>query len=112
MKYEPKGNLESVDHIDRDRLNNQRCNLRIASFRAQLINRGMQKNNKSKNKWVSYDEKGKRWRALWQEEEGKRITKSFALMKFGYDEAKRLAIEAREDISSLLHYREALNLDD
>jgi len=26
MEYEPKGILESVDHIDRDKLNNQRSN--------------------------------------------------------------------------------------
>jgi len=71
----------------------------------------MHKNKKSRHKGVSYDKKGKRWRAVWQEEEGKLITKSFSVKKFGY-EAKILAIQAREAISSLSHYREALNLDD
>jgi len=71
----------------------------------------MQKNNKSKQKGVSNDEKDMRWRATGQEE-AKQITKSFMAKKFGFEEAKRLAIQAREEaISSLPHYREALNLN-
>jgi len=60
MEYEPKGKSESVDHKDRDSLNDQRNNLRVISSRLQNINRGMQKNNKTKHKGVFFGEKIKR----------------------------------------------------
>jgi len=72
----------------------------------------MHKNNKSKHKGVSYNEKGKNWRAEWRNENGKTRVKTFSVKKFGFEEAKRLAIQAREEaISSLPHYRDALNLN-
>jgi len=44
---------------------------------------------------------------------GMKMEKQEPVKNFGYDEAKRLAIQAREEaISSLPHYRDALNLDD
>jgi len=117
MKYEPKGNSESVDHIDRDKLNNQRWNLRIASTRSQCINRGMHNNNTSQTQGVHFinhmEKQSPLWGAYWRDENGKTRAKTFSVKKFGYDEAKRLDIQAREEaISSLPHYREALNLDD
>ncbi|MFW9873267.1 MAG: HNH endonuclease [Candidatus Thorarchaeota archaeon] len=41
----PKG--YSIDHIDRDKSNNQRNNLRVSSRRLQVINRDIQSNNTS-----------------------------------------------------------------
>jgi predicted HNH restriction endonuclease len=35
------------------------------------------------------------WKAMWSPAKGKRRSKSFSVLKFGEDEAKRLAIEAR-----------------
>ena len=37
----------TIDHIDRNKLNNQRENLRICSHRKNILNRGLQKNNTS-----------------------------------------------------------------
>jgi len=46
--------------------------------------------------------------AYWMNENGKRISKSFTVSKYGFDEAKQSAIQAREEAISLLsHYRDA-----
>lgn len=57
----PKGMV--VDHINQDKLDNQKSNLRIATHGQNHLNQGLQKNNtsgykgvvwaKSKNKWAS-----------------------------------------------------------
>jgi len=76
----------------------------------------MQKNNTSQTKGVHFIKYMKKqsplWRAYWRDENGNARAKTFSVKKFGHDEAKRLAIQAREEaISSLPHYREELNLD-
>lgn len=54
--YEP-------DHIDGDGLNNQRANLRLATHSQNHANRGMQRNNTSGFKGVSWQKKRKKWEA-------------------------------------------------
>ena len=53
----------SVDHIDRNPLNNQRSNLRLVTQREQVINRGMMKNNTSSVKGVVYHIRFHKWQA-------------------------------------------------
>ena len=50
-----------VDHIDGDGLNNQKYNLRSATVRQNIINKGLTAQNSSGFKGVSRD--GKKWRA-------------------------------------------------
>lgn len=50
---------EQVDHINRNTLDNRRCNLRIASHSQNEWNRGKQKNNRSGYKGVIYSERDK-----------------------------------------------------
>jgi len=57
----PKG--LQIDHIDRDKLNNQRDNLRIATQSQNNMNRIKQKNTSSKYKGVSWHKEHKKWRA-------------------------------------------------
>lgn len=57
----PKG--KQVDHIDGNRLNNTRGNIRIATRKQNLLNRGKTIKNKSGFKGVYWDSRQKRWNA-------------------------------------------------
>lgn len=53
-----------IDHIDRNKLNNQKENLRIATNGLNQRNKGLQKNNTSGTTGVIWDKGKKRWRAV------------------------------------------------
>lgn len=55
-------NLE-VDHIDGNRLNNQKNNLRLATSSQNKCNRGARKDNKSGYKGVSWHSQNSKWTA-------------------------------------------------
>lgn len=81
----------TVDHINRDSLDNRRRNLRLASHSLQMINRGKTRRNKSGHIGVYYDKTSKRWVANWT------INKVRTTKKFRADkpDAKQKAIYAR-----------------
>ncbi len=89
--------LSQVDHIDRNGLNNLRCNIRDGSGRVNPTNRRKPKNNTSGYKGVTFEKGAKaRWKAQWVDKDsGKRRTKSFSVSKYGDDDAKKLAIAWR-----------------
>jgi HNH endonuclease/AP2 domain len=58
----PKG-LE-VDHVNKDKLDNRRQNLRLASKSQNARNRGANKNNTSGFKGVSWNKRDNKWQAL------------------------------------------------
>lgn len=49
------------DHVNRDPLDNRRCNLRTATASQNLHNRGIQKNNTSGYKGVHWSKQAKKW---------------------------------------------------
>jgi hypothetical protein len=57
------GRGEKVDHIDRNPLNNQRENLRLASATDSMCNRNRFANNKSGFKGVSWSKKSHKWKS-------------------------------------------------
>lgn len=61
MKDIPKGMV--VDHINRNKLDNRKENLRICSQRVNCHNSSIRSNNKSGVVGVFLDQKVKRWRA-------------------------------------------------
>lgn len=54
---------KQVDHINGDRLDNRRDNLRVCSKSQNMCNRGPQKNNTSGFKGIYYDKFAEKWRA-------------------------------------------------
>ncbi len=64
---------EYIDHINGDRLDNRKDNLRKCSMSENLMNRGKQKNNSSGYKGVSLDKSRNKWQAQIQKN-GKNIS--------------------------------------
>lgn len=52
-----------VDHRDRDKLNNQRSNLRLATDGQNRQNQGLRSDNTSGYRGVSWDKRNGKWRA-------------------------------------------------
>lgn len=53
----------TVDHIDRNGLNNIRSNMRFATKSQQVVNRELQSSNKSGYRGVSFDKERGKWSA-------------------------------------------------
>lgn len=62
-----------IDHINRNKLDNRKCNLRIATASVNAINRGLQSNNTTGYKGVYFDKRRRVWKA-WVKVSGKLIT--------------------------------------
>lgn len=98
---------QSVDHINRDTLDNNPENVRIASLTTQNINRRMSSLNTSGVIGVVYSKSGNAWRARWVDD-GRRCSKSFAISIYG-ESAKDKAIAIRKEKEETLPtYRLAL----
>jgi hypothetical protein len=59
----PKKEGFEVDHINRNRLDNRRCNLRYVTPSQNQMNKGMYRCNKSGFKGVSFDKINNKWLA-------------------------------------------------
>lgn len=92
---------QEVDHINRDRLDNRRSNLRLASRWQQSGNTGIRSNNTSGFKGVSLQRSG-RWGA-WIRIDGR----STALGTFGSPESAACAYDA----AARAHFGEFANLN-
>lgn len=79
---------EIVDHINMNKLDNRKCNLRIVDKKVNSINRGLQSNNTTGYKGVYYNKRDKTWSA--------RVTVAGKTIHLGTFPTKEEAIAARQ----------------
>ena len=86
-----------VDHIDHNGLNNLRFNVREGAGKVNANNKDIQINNKSGVTGVIFEDGLKaRWKAQWNDSDGKKKTKSFSINKYG-ENAFIKACECRQE---------------
>ena len=84
-----------TDHINKNKLDNRKINLRDADMRLNSINRLIQKNNTSGYKGLSWNKDVKKWETyIWS------YGKKFLL---GYFKDKNLAIKKRKKAEIIYH---------
>jgi hypothetical protein len=102
----------TVDHINRNCLDDCKSNLRLVDYRIQTINQGIKSTNTSGVTGVSYHKNPKAWIATWQDIDGNQFRKWYSSKKYRNDIAKAMAIKHWAwMIRELPHYVEALRLD-
>lgn len=84
-----------VDHINGDRLDNRRSNLRVVSASQNQWNKGTMKNNTSGHKGISWDRVNKKWRSS--------INVHSKYVSIGRFETIEEAVEARLSYARQLH---------
>jgi hypothetical protein len=77
-----------VDHINRNKLDNRRSNLRIATTSQNMLNANRRSNNKSGFNGVTYSTRDKRWVA--------QVKLNYKNILLGYFKDKEDAINARK----------------
>src|SRR3990167_4034233 len=96
-----------IDHIDRNRLNNQKANLRTCTRSQNKMNTQKYKNNTSGIKGVCWDKRAQKWNAQIQKEK-----KHFYLGYFDLKEDARNAyIEASKELHGIYAFCDALERD-
>ena len=100
-----------IDHINGVRTDNRIENLRCVPPTAQMRNRAIGSNNESGVMGVSRWETTRRgnqkitmWRATAINQLGKQVIKTFSILKYGEDEAFRLACVARKQMEKEFNY--------
>lgn len=106
---------DSVDHINRDSLDNNLSNVRKTTMVIQNMNKGLRLDNKSGETGVIFCKSRNVWQAEWRETlpsgERKRFKEYFSISKYGYDGAKeRASKRRREKIATLPDYKLALGI--
>ena len=86
---------EQVDHINGDKLDNRRSNLRIVNYSQNNMNKGLQSNNTSGYKGVSRKKDSGRWHAY--------IWKNSKRINIGYFKCKHEAARKYNEYALVIH---------
>lgn len=95
---------EVVDHINHNGLDNRKSNLRNVNISTNNRNATIRKDNSSGIQGVHLT-RGVLWTAKWYDENNRIKTKSFSCNKYGYEEAKQMAIDFRESMVNQYYKR-------
>jgi hypothetical protein len=106
-----------IDHIDKNKQNNDVKNLRWVSRSLNQRNQKIGIRNTSGVLGVCYMKSQNVFLATWYDLNGKRCSKSFSIKKYGFEEAKEMAIKNRKEkeiennymcsFSTLIEFNEA-----
>jgi hypothetical protein len=94
--------FEMVDHIDRDTLNNCISNLRKADHKLNNNNRSISDSSNAVVLGVTFCAKDNCFRARIKQDE-REYSKQFSVGKYGYEEAKQMAINARREYNQIFN---------
>ena len=90
---------KQVDHIDRDRTNNNLLNLRFCSNSENQINVGLKKNNTSGYKGVSWDKRTNKWVVKIQGNNMRKHVGQFTTKEAAYEAYKKASKDLHGDFS-------------
>jgi hypothetical protein len=94
--------FEMTDHIDRDPLNNCISNLRECDHKINNNNRSKSESSNAIVLGVTYCESSKSFRARIKQDD-KETTRYFSIEKYGYELAKQMAIDARQEFNKIFN---------
>lgn len=104
MFNRPLESDEQVDHIDGNTQNNRIENLRVTNNQNNCYNQHRRVTNKSGTTGIHINNNGSGnlyWAASWMEN-GVRTGRNFSISKYGYEEARNMALAARQEAEERL----------
>lgn len=93
-----KSSDNTIDHVNRETLNNLEVNMRFASGSVQSTNRCVDRNNRMGTTGVHFLTTRN---AFIVSRSGKRTAKTFSVKRHGYEKAKQMAIDHRKEIERI-----------
>ncbi len=94
--------FKMTDHIDRDPLNNCLSNLRECDHKINNNNRAKSESSNAIVLGVTYSKSSNSFRARIKQDD-KETTKYFSVEKYGYEIAKQMAIDARQEFNRIFN---------